>query len=479
VDDEEKEMQPKPENFSTNYAEEFKRQQVVDAYRNRPPYPAEVFDILAHLITDEPRAVLDVGAGSGDIARHLVDFVERVDAVDFSQNMIARGKQLPNGNHLHLNWIYGKVEEVPLTPPYALITAGSSIHWTDWPVAFPRFRSLLTPNSYLALIYRRVVPMPWDNDLSALQALFSTRSISRSSKAARELEMRGFFHPQGQKETTPIPFSQSIADFIEGLHSRSGLSRQRMGPQLTTDFDQYARTILTPYSQDGMLSFHIVGTVTWGTPANGDANVGARFISPSVSPPGPSVPPLIILARAWVRENYGRHAEHLLKAEEWLRRINPHANEAMLLATLTHDMERAFPGPDSPKQDPSLGPDDPIYNQAHSQRSARIVSAFLHEQQVSEPLVTEIARLIEVHEMGGWPEADWVQAADSLSFLEVNIDFFLDRINAPENGWTLAQVQAKFAWMYQRIKIASARELATPLYEQALRKLRDKEVDKG
>ena len=187
------------------------------------------------------------------------------------------------------------------------------------------------------------------------------------------------------------------------------------------------------------------------------------------------ITPLITLARTWVRENYGRHAEHLLKAEEWLRRINPHATEAMLLATLTHDMERAFPGPDSPKQDPSLGPDDPIYNQAHSQRSVRIVSAFLREQHVPEMLVTEVARLIEVHEVGGWAEADWVQAADSLSFLEVNIDFFLGRINAPEDGWTLAQVRAKFDWMYQRIKLAEARELATLLYEQALRKLRDKE----
>jgi hypothetical protein len=183
---------------------------------------------------------------------------------------------------------------------------------------------------------------------------------------------------------------------------------------------------------------------------------------------------ILILSRTWVSENYGRHAQHLLKAEEWLRRIDPHATEAMLLAILTHDMERAFPGPDSPKQDPSLGPDDPIYNQAHSQRSARIVSMFLREQHVPETLVMEVARLIEVHEVGGWSEADWVQAADSLSFLEVNIDFFLGLINAPENGWTFAEVRAKFDWMYQRIKIATARELATPLYEQALHKLRDK-----
>ncbi len=60
-------MQPKPEQFRTSLAETFKDSHVVDAYRYRPAYPDEIFDILAGLIVDEPRAVLDVGAGSGDI----------------------------------------------------------------------------------------------------------------------------------------------------------------------------------------------------------------------------------------------------------------------------------------------------------------------------------------------------------------------------------------------------------------------------
>ena len=152
---------------------------------------------------------------------------------------------------------------------------------------------------------------------------------------------------------------------------------------------------------------------------------------------------LLEISRAWVREHYGESAEHLLKTEEWLRRIDPAASEAMLLAALTHDMERAFPGPDSPHQYPGRGPDDPVYNQAHQERSARIVSAFLHEQHAPETLVTEVADLIRVHEFGGWPEADEVQAADSLSFLEVNVDFFLRRAAKPSD-WTLEQVRKKF-----------------------------------
>lgn len=186
---------------------------------------------------------------------------------------------------------------------------------------------------------------------------------------------------------------------------------------------------------------------------------------------------LIELSRSWVKKNYGKSAEHLLKAEEWLRRIDPSASQAMLLATLTHDMERAFPGPDSPKQDPSRGPDDPLYNRAHSERAARIVSDFLREHQAPNLLIEDVASLIRVHEFGGWPEADRVQAADSLSFLEVNVDFFLNSIGTSTVSWTPDAVRAKFDWMYHRIQIPEARDLATPLYELALHKLNKKEEE--
>src|SRR3712207_9517216 len=36
-------------------------------------------------------------------------------------------------------------------------------------------------------------------------------------------------------------------------------------------------------------------------------------------------------------------------------------------------------------------------------------------------LVEEVDRLVRNHEVGGWPEADLVQAADSISFLETMV----------------------------------------------------------
>ena len=59
----------------------FRHPGVADAYRHRPPYPAEVFGILERIITDRPRRVLDIGAGEGALARPLAGRAETAPTV--------------------------------------------------------------------------------------------------------------------------------------------------------------------------------------------------------------------------------------------------------------------------------------------------------------------------------------------------------------------------------------------------------------
>ena len=143
-------MRQKPASFSQYYASAFQEQSVADAYQARPPYPDVVFDILASLVTGAPRRVLDVGCGTGFIARNLVGRVDHIDAVDISPVMIEHGRQLPNGDAESLSWIIGPIETAPLAPSYALITAGDSLHWMEWDVALPRFATMLPAHGYLA-----------------------------------------------------------------------------------------------------------------------------------------------------------------------------------------------------------------------------------------------------------------------------------------------------------------------------------------
>ncbi len=135
---------PKPAGWAPEYAQAFRDEAVARVYHLRPPYPDDLFSTLTELIVDQPRTVLDLGCGPGDLARRLVDGADRVDAVDASLAMIERGRTLERGRQANLRWIHGRAEEVPLDPPYALVTAGDSLHWMDWSVVMPQIRASLT-----------------------------------------------------------------------------------------------------------------------------------------------------------------------------------------------------------------------------------------------------------------------------------------------------------------------------------------------
>jgi SAM-dependent methyltransferase len=251
--------------FRSKNAKAFQDLSLVEPYRYRPPYPAQLFDVLAGLIRGEPRRVLDVGCGTGNIARHLVPRVDRLDAVDFSLPMIEHGKRLPNGDHPNLRWLHGRIEEVALDPPYGLITAGESLHWMDWRIVLPRFHTVPTAGSYLAIVVHDTVPDPW-SILGDVVARYRVDGGHTPVNMIERLQEQGLFRKVGEKKLTPIPFEQSVDDFVESYHSRSAFPRERMGHTQADAFDREARQILLKTYDDGMIPFQVEGSVVWGLP---------------------------------------------------------------------------------------------------------------------------------------------------------------------------------------------------------------------
>ena len=259
-------MKPKPGHLGLKYAEQFKDSSVVEVYHYRLPYADEAINKLIALVIDELRAILDVGCGTGDLARHLVSQVDRVDAVDFSSSMINKGKTLFEGDNQNLNWIFGRIEEVELHPPYALITAGESLHWMEWDIVLPMFHHMLTPRGYLALVTRENEYNPWDDRLQELINHFSTNQEFLPYDLVGELELRHLFQPHGFLVTQPIPMKQSEEDYVQSFHSRNGFSRERMGEEAAMAFDEEVRKVISPYLQDGQLLLSAISTVVWGLP---------------------------------------------------------------------------------------------------------------------------------------------------------------------------------------------------------------------
>lgn len=180
-------------------------------------------------------------------------------------------------------------------------------------------------------------------------------------------------------------------------------------------------------------------------------------------------PAQIEVAKRWVVDKYPYNRVHLLRTLDWLHQIAPGTQPTVQMAALTHDMERAFPGPDQPVA--ALGQmNDTNYYKAHSERSARIVGAWLREQQIAPEDVERVEDMIRAHEFGGFPDANLVQAADSLSFLETNINLFLEMGLSGKRTWE--EVEVKFDETFARIQVPAAKALAVPMYANAKDRLR-------
>jgi SAM-dependent methyltransferase len=263
-------VQPKPAHLAPKYGAQFQDAAVADAYTHRPPYPAETFDMLAQLLV-EPRTVLDAGTGRGEVARPLARIAAHVDAIDPSAAMIAHGKRLPGGDAPNLHWILAPVETAPLNAPYGLITAAASLHWMEWSVVMPRLRAALAPGAYLAILASGALPLPWDGELfPGIITRYSTNRDFRPYDLIVELTERGLFEPAvAERQTAPIPFTQSLDAYIESFHARNGFSRDRMPPEDAAAFDAAVRELVAPYTRDGQVHMEIVARIVWGHPLDG------------------------------------------------------------------------------------------------------------------------------------------------------------------------------------------------------------------
>jgi SAM-dependent methyltransferase len=258
---------PKPKHLEPAYGAQFSDPSVVSAYRFRPPYPEEVYTILAELIADAPRLVLELGCGPGEIARRLATQTDRVDAVEPSQAMLALARALPGGERRNLQWYCCTAEAFTYVPGYGLVIAAESLHWMDWYRVLPAIRAALAPRGRLVVLDRRLDTVPWWRALRPLIPQYSTNRDFQPYDLLDELARRRLFSPEGRATTTPELFSQSVEDYIASWHSRNGFSRERMGVSSALEFDARVREIARPYVQAGRLHYEVQVEWAWGVPS--------------------------------------------------------------------------------------------------------------------------------------------------------------------------------------------------------------------
>lgn len=112
------------------------------------------------------------------------------------------------------------------------------------------------------------------------------------------------------------------------------------------------------------------------------------------------------------------HGENTLK---WVLEIKPDAPIALQIAALGHDIERS-------RLDRYRSEDFPNhaeYKRLHSEKGAEMLGTILSEFEMDRETINEVKELVRLHEVGGTEDADILRDADSISFFDNNLDFYI------------------------------------------------------
>jgi len=153
---------------------------------------------------------------------------------------------------------------------------------------------------------------------------------------------------------------------------------------------------------------------------------------------------------------------HQLTAK-WIKELKPDADDALLIAGLLHDIERAFYG------DWKAGSSDADKITRHQELSASVAEKFLKKQEVDPEFINQVKDLILHHEQGGTADQNVLNDADCLALFEDKMLRFVKKWKDQDK--TADEIREKVDYMYNRISSDAAIKIAESWYKEALAKI--------
>ncbi|TET33053.1 MAG: DUF4202 family protein [Planctomycetota bacterium] len=146
------------------------------------------------------------------------------------------------------------------------------------------------------------------------------------------------------------------------------------------------------------------------------------------------------------------HAKNTL---EWLLKLEPHVDNALKIAALGHDIERAIEKRKVRREDYREYDE---FKKAHALNSARILMEIMEECKVRKELIEDVFYLVSHHEAGGNRRADILKDADSVSFFHINLPYYFKRNSVEET-------RKRCLWGYRRLPDKFKRVVAEFCYQ--------------
>lgn len=133
--------------------------------------------------------------------------------------------------------------------------------------------------------------------------------------------------------------------------------------------------------------------------------------------------------------------QHAKSVCNWVLKLKPESDYALQIAALAHDIERGVYK--NIKIDKKFEDYDK-HKQEHSQRSADLIKEILIKHNLNEDFISKVYNLVLNHEIGGDEETDILKKADSISYFQDNIDYYLEK-------YGLDGTKLKIKYMFDRV----------------------------
>lgn len=143
-----------------------------DYRKFRAGFPAQFFERIAHQFALRPEMrALDLGTGTGTVARGLAELGLVVTAIDPSTALMQEAAALDRAVTVQVEYLEGSAEALPFEPnTFDLVTAGQCWHWFERTTAAAQAMRVLKPGGTLVIAHFDWLPLA-GNVVAATEAM--------------------------------------------------------------------------------------------------------------------------------------------------------------------------------------------------------------------------------------------------------------------------------------------------------------------
>ena len=246
-----------------------------DYDRFRLPYADDFVDLVrVELALNGTGLLVDLGAGTGQVARALRPFFECVVAVDPEPDMVEYGRGRTEREDDGIEWRLARAEDVKFpSGSVDVVASGNAFHRFDRPVVAANATRWLTADGVIVLLWsdgplRR--DEPWQLELSRVVDVWLERSGAgeripagwERDEYTDEVVLRDAGFDRQVERTMTVRHAWTVETILGFLHATSFASRAALQEQVDA-FDADIRDALLSVDPSGIF--------------NQDVTFGARF----------------------------------------------------------------------------------------------------------------------------------------------------------------------------------------------------------